>query len=66
MIAEYRLHGEMVQTNEPFSQRFVAVITVHDGAIVHSRDYTNPVTAARLPGILPELLLSELDATLHQ
>jgi uncharacterized protein len=66
VVAEYRLHGEMVQTNEPFSQRFVMVITVRDGTIVHSRDYTNPVTAAQLPGNLPELVLSELDATPHQ
>jgi hypothetical protein len=57
---------EMVQTNEPFSQRFVVVITVRDSTIVHSRDYTNPVTAAQLPGNLPELVLSQLDATLHQ
>ena len=66
MIAEYWPHGEMDQTNEPFSQRFAMVIRVRDGTIVHSRDYTNPVTAARLLGNLPELLLAELDATLHQ
>jgi hypothetical protein len=42
------------------------VITVRDGTIVHSRDYTNPVTAARLLGNLPELLPSEPAATLHQ
>jgi uncharacterized protein len=62
VIAEYQLHGEMVQTSELFSQRFVMVMTVRGGVIVHSRDYTNPITGARLLGKLPELL-SELGAT---
>jgi uncharacterized protein len=38
------------------------VMTVRGGVIVHSRDYTNPITGARLLGKLPELL-SELGAT---
>ena len=56
VIAEYRLHGELIQTAEPFSQRFVMVMTVRDGQIVHSRDYTDPISGARLLGKLPELL----------
>jgi ketosteroid isomerase-like protein len=56
VIAEYELHGELTATGEPFSQRFVMVITVRDGQIVHSRDYTNPVTGAKLLGRLPELV----------
>ena len=56
VIAEYQLHGELIQSAEPFSQRFVMVMTVRDGQIVHSRDYTNPITGARLLGKLPELL----------
>jgi uncharacterized protein len=32
------------------------VITVRDGQIVYSRDYTDPITGARLLGKLPELL----------
>jgi uncharacterized protein len=56
VIVEYQLHGELTQTAEPFAQRFVMVITVRDGQIVHSRDYTNPITGARLLGRLPELL----------
>jgi hypothetical protein len=31
-------------------------MTIRDGHIVHSRDYTNPVTGAQLLGKLPELL----------
>lgn len=64
VIAEYQLHGELIQTSEPFAQRFVMVMTVRDGRIVYSRDYTNPITGARLLGKLPELL-AELGATLH-
>jgi ketosteroid isomerase-like protein len=56
VIAEYQLHGELTQAGEPFSQRFAMVMTVRDGQIVHSRDYTNPITGARLLGKLPELL----------
>lgn len=55
VIAEYQLHGEM-GTGEQFSQRFVMVMTVRDGQIVHTRDYTNPVTGARLLGKVPELI----------
>jgi uncharacterized protein len=56
VIAEYQLHGEIVRAAEPFSQRFVMVLTIRDGQIVHSRDYTDPVTGARMLGKLPELL----------
>jgi ketosteroid isomerase-like protein len=56
VIAEYQLHGELIQAAEPFSQRFVMVMTVRDGQIAHSRDYTNPITGARLLGKLPDLL----------
>ena len=53
MIIEYQLHGELTQTGESFSQRFAMILTVRDGQIVHSRDYTNPITGARLLGKLP-------------
>jgi ketosteroid isomerase-like protein len=56
VIAEYELDGELTQTGEEFSQRFVMVMTVRNGQIVHSRDYTNPVTGARLLGRIPELV----------
>jgi len=48
--------GELTKTAEPFSQRFLMIMTVRDGQIVHSRDYTNPVTGAQLLGKLPQLL----------
>jgi hypothetical protein len=56
IITEYELHGEMTGTGEPFSARFAMVITVRDGHIVHSRDYSDPIAGARLLGRLPELV----------
>ena len=56
VITEYQLHGEMTSTREPFSVRFVMVLTVRDGHIVHSRDYSDPIAGARLLGRLPELV----------
>jgi uncharacterized protein len=56
IVAEYELHGEMTATGEPFSVRFAMVITVEDGHIVHSRDYSDPIAGARLMGRLPELV----------
>jgi uncharacterized protein len=55
VIIEYELHGEYT-TGEPFSVRFLMVLTIRDGQIVHSRDYSNPIAGARLLGRLPELL----------
>jgi uncharacterized protein len=56
VIAEYDLHGQLTGTAERFEQRFVMIMTIRDRQVVHSRDYTNPVTGARLLGRLPELL----------
>jgi uncharacterized protein len=58
IIAEYELHGEMTATSAPFLVRYAMVITVRDGYIVRSRDYTDPIAGARLLGRLPDLLAS--------
>jgi ketosteroid isomerase-like protein len=63
VIAEYQLHGELLASGEPFAQRFVMVMTVRDGQIVHTRDYTNPITGARMLGKLPELLAALASST---
>jgi ketosteroid isomerase-like protein len=55
-IVEYELHGEMVATNQPFALSFVLVMTVRDGYIVHSRDYTDPIVGARLLDRVPDLI----------
>jgi hypothetical protein len=56
IVAEYELHGEMGATGEPFRMRFVMVVTIKDGQIVHSRDYSDPIAGARLLGRLPDLV----------
>jgi uncharacterized protein len=56
VIVEYELHGEFTGTAEPFSLRFLMILTVRDGQIVHSRDYGNPIAGARVIGRLPELI----------
>jgi uncharacterized protein len=56
VIIEYELHGEFTETAEPFSVRFLMILTIRDGQIVHSRDYSNPIAGARLIGKVPELV----------
>jgi ketosteroid isomerase-like protein len=56
VIAEYELHGVMLGTGEPFRLSFAMVLTIRDGLIVHSRDYTDPIAGARLLGRVPELV----------
>ena len=56
VIAEYTLDGELAGTAEPFSLRFVMVMTIRDGLIVHTRDYSDPIAGARALGRLPQLL----------
>ncbi|MEU4744609.1 nuclear transport factor 2 family protein [Actinosynnema sp. NPDC023658] len=61
IIVEYALRGEMVDTGEPFHLNYVMVMTVHDGLITHTRDYTDPIAGARVLGKLPELLTALAD-----
>jgi ketosteroid isomerase-like protein len=56
VIAEYRLDGELTESADPFSLRFVMVMTIRDGQIVHTRDYTDPIAGARVLGRVPQLL----------
>jgi ketosteroid isomerase-like protein len=56
VIVEYDLHGERLERREEFTQSFVLVLTIRDGVIVHSRDYTDPITGARMLGRLPDLI----------
>jgi ketosteroid isomerase-like protein len=61
-VVEYRLEGRKVSDESPFSLPFVMVVTVRDGLIVHSRDYSNPIDGARLLGRLPQLVATLSDA----
>jgi uncharacterized protein len=56
VIVEYELHGEFTETGEPFSMRFLMILTIRDGQIVHSTDYSNPIAGARFIGKVPELI----------
>lgn len=56
IITEYDLHGHLVTSGEPFVMSFVMVMTVREGLIVNTRDYSDPIAGARALGRLPELL----------
>ena len=56
VVVEYRLEGRKGADASPFSLAFVMVVTVRDGLIVHSRDYSNPIDGARLLGRVPQLM----------
>ena len=63
VIAEYGLDGELTESAEPFSLRFVMVMTIRDGQIVHTRDYTDPIAGARVLGRVPQLLAALTEAS---
>ena len=56
VITEYDLHGRMAADGEAFTLSFLMVITVREGRIVHTRDYTDPIAGAQALGRLPALL----------
>jgi ketosteroid isomerase-like protein len=56
VVVEYELRGQMVASGEPFALRFLMVMTIRDGRIVHTRDYSDPIAGARALGRLPDLL----------
>lgn len=55
VVLEFSLDGTRVSDGETFTMAFVLVLTFRDGLIAHSRDYTNPVAAARALDRVPEL-----------
>jgi hypothetical protein len=55
IVLEYSVDGTRRRDGEPFTMKFVMVLTFRDGLIAHSRDYSNPVAGARALGRLPEL-----------
>jgi len=46
-IVEFASSGRAVATGEPFEQRYISVIRVRDGHIVHYNDYWNPLAILR-------------------
>ena len=47
VIVEFASSGRAVATGEPFEQRYISVIRVRDGHIVHYKDYWNPIAILR-------------------
>ena len=43
VVLEYEVHGESVQTGQPYNNRFASIITVKNGKVTHWRDYLDPV-----------------------
>ena len=56
VILECGLRGRMDPTGERFDLAFIMVMTVRDGHIVQSRDYSDPIVGARITGTLPRLV----------
>jgi uncharacterized protein len=46
-ILEFAGSGRAVATGEPFEQRYISVIRLRDGHIVHYTDYWNPLAVLR-------------------
>jgi uncharacterized protein len=43
VVLEYTMHGTVVSTGAPYTNRFVSVIAVKERKIVHWRDYLDPL-----------------------
>jgi ketosteroid isomerase-like protein len=43
VVLEYAAAGHVVATGRPYANRFVSVLTVRQGEVVHWRDYLDPV-----------------------
>lgn len=53
VVLEYTIHGTVVHTGAPYTNRFVSVITVEDRKIVHWRDYLDPLAVIAAFGTTP-------------
>lgn len=47
LVVEFAASGQGLATGEPYGQRYVSVIRVRGGEIVHYRDYWNPIAVLR-------------------
>ena len=50
LVAEFTASGVVVATGRPYRLRYIAVLTIRGGHIVHYRDYWNPQAAQDLLG----------------
>ncbi|WP_371535713.1 nuclear transport factor 2 family protein [Streptomyces sp. NBC_00466] len=63
VIAEYDYQATAVPTGRSFTNRYIMVMRVRDGLIVHSRDYANPLGGAAAFGNLDRLLQAARQST---
>jgi ketosteroid isomerase-like protein len=47
VMIEFAGHGEGLITREPYDQRYISVVRVSEGHIVHYKDYWNPLALLR-------------------
>lgn len=50
IVVEFVASGLVVATGRPYELRYIAVLTIRDGHLVHYRDYWNPLAAQELLG----------------
>lgn len=43
VVLEYEVHGHSVQTDRPYDNHFVSIVTTKDGKVARWRDYLDPV-----------------------
>jgi len=43
VVLEYASEGHVVGTGRLYSNRYISVLTLRDGEVVHWRDYLDPV-----------------------
>jgi uncharacterized protein len=53
VVLEYTMHGTVVSSGAPYTNRFISVITVKDRKIVHWRDYLDPLAVLAAFGNTP-------------
>ena len=56
VIAEFEAAGIVVATGQPYTMRYIAVITVRDGEIARYRDYWSPLAVTEAMGGAEQLL----------
>jgi ketosteroid isomerase-like protein len=53
VVLEYAVHGHVVATGRPYTNRFVSIITVRDRKVTHWRDYLDPLAVLEALGTAP-------------
>lgn len=54
VIAEFTLHGSTTADPRSFEHSYIMVVTVRNGQIISSRDYSNPLASSEVYGPLTE------------